>query len=229
MRINLEDEAKAIAEVAKTTGKAIDATSKAGQFIAKYLDGPLEQASGIIKDKLTYIRWERRVRLMDREAEFLRQRGLTAPTRTVPMSILVPIVQYGSMEEDNDLQDLWVQLLVNAGDAQSGVVVEPAFIGILQNLSSRDAAILDKLYSFPAEYESLFLYTGYLPEKVLTEKPSTEITPPKDVCRSLGNLNRLGLIASGMMWDGGFSYLAVFQTVLGRAFVTACRSQQPTG
>lgn len=224
----MEDDAKTIEEIAKTTGKAIDATSKAGQFIAKYLDGPLEQAFGIFKDKLTYIRWERRVRLMDRASDFLRQRGLMRPTRSVPMSILVPVLQLGSMEEDNDLQDLWAQLLVTAGDANSGIVVEPAFIGILQNLSSRDAIILDKLYSFPVEYENLFLYTSALPEKVLTEKPTSEMNPPKDVCQSLGNLNRLGLIASGMMWDGGFSYLAVYQTVLGRAFVTACRGQQTT-
>lgn len=221
----MDEEAKPITEVAKTVGKGIDATSRLGQFIGKYLDGPLEQVSGIITDKLSYLRWERSLRLMDRRDEVLRQRSLTGPTRSVPMSILVPILQLGSMEEDNDLQDLWVQLLVTAGDANSEIVVEPAFIGILQNLSSRDAAILDKLYSFPAEYESLFLYTSALPEKVLIEKPAIDINPPKDVCQSLGNLNRLGLIASGMMWDGGFSYLAVLQTVLGRAFVTACRGK----
>lgn len=50
------------------------------------------------------------------------------------------------MEEDNELQDRWAQLLVTAPDADSGIVVEPAFIGILQNLSSRDAAILDKIF-----------------------------------------------------------------------------------
>lgn len=167
------------------------------------------------------------MRLMDREAEFLRQRHLTGPTRSVPISIVVPILQSGSMEEDNDLQDLWAQLLVTAGDADSGIVVEPAFIGILQNLSSRDAMILDKLYSFPTEYESLCLYTSALPAEVLISKPATEMNPPKDVCQSLENLNRLGLITSGMMWGGAFSNLAVYQTVLGRAFVTACRGKSP--
>lgn len=221
----MDEEAKTITEVSKTIGKGIDATSRLGQFIGKYLEGPLEQASGIITDKLSYLRWERRLRLMDRRDEVLRQRSLTGPTRPVPMSILVPILQLGSMEEDNDLQDLWVQLLVTAGDANSGIVVEPAFIGILQNLGSRDAIILDKLYSFPSEYESLCLYTSALPAKVLISKPATEMNPPKDVCQSLGNLNRLGLITSAMMWGGVLSNLAVYQTVLGRAFVTACRGK----
>lgn len=221
----MEEETKAITEVAKTTGKAIDATTQAGQFFSKFLVGPLEQVSGIVEDKLRFMRWKGSVRLMDRAVEFLRQRGIPGPSRPVPLSILVRIVESGSMEEDNNLQDLWAQLLVTAGDANSGIVVEPAFIGILQNLSSRDAAILDKLYSFPAEYESLALYTCDLPTKVLIERPAVENRPPKDVCQSLGNLDRLGLIASDMMWGGGHNYQAVCQTVLGRAFITACRGR----
>jgi len=45
-----------IEEVAKTTGKAIDATREAGGFLAQFLKGPLEQASGISEDYLRYVR-----------------------------------------------------------------------------------------------------------------------------------------------------------------------------
>jgi hypothetical protein len=216
-----EEQNKAIGEVAKTTGKAIDAATKAGQFIAQYSKGSLTEAF----DKLKYLRWERRVRLIDRASDLLRQRGLSEPTRAVPMSILIPILQLGSMEEGNDLQDLWAQLLVSAADADSGIAVEPAFIGILQNLSSRDAAILDKIYSFPAEYENLLLYTHELPTRVVAEKQSVEIYPSIDVRRSLENLSRLGLIAEGMFWREDINNRAVYQSVLGRAFMTACRGK----
>jgi hypothetical protein len=182
---------------AKTTGKAIDAA--------------------------TY--WERRARLMDRGAEFLHQRGLAEPNRIVPMSILVPILQLGSMEEDNQLQDLWAQLFVNAADAESGVVVEPAFIGILQNLSARDAAILENIYSVSVEHETQALIMYQLPEKVLTERLPVEIDPPVDVQLSLGNLDRLGLIDAAVMLGGGPSTRYAYQTVLGRAFMKACRDR----
>lgn len=221
----MEEEAKAITETAKTAGKAIDALTKMGQFIAQYLKGPLAQASGIYQDKLTYIRWERQVRLMDRANEFLHQRGIAEPTRPVPMSILVPILQLGSMEEDNELQDRWAQLLVNAADANSGIVVEPAFIGILQNLSSRDAAILEKTYSVAVEDESKPLYMYGLPAEILTEKPSGEINPPAEVHQSLENLKRLGLIQGAMFWGGGTNNQYAFQTFLGRAFMKACRGK----
>ena len=219
----MEEEGKSIEEVAKTAGKAIDGATKAGQFISQYLKGPLAEAFGIIEDKLKYLRWERRVRLMDRATEFLHRRGLSEPTRSVSMSTIVPILQLGSMEEDNSLQDLWAQLLVNAADADSGVIVEPAFIGILQNLSSRDAAILDKVYSVPMSEENKALYMHDHPAKVLTERPTVEIDPSVDVQMSLGNLSRLGLIDGAMFWGGGPTNRYAYQTVLGRAFMKACR------
>lgn len=219
----MEDEVNAIGEIAKTAGKAIDATAKAGQFIAQYSKGSLAEAFGIIEDKLKYLRWERRVRLIDRATKLLHQRGLAEPTRAVPMSIMVPILQLGSMEEDNELQDLWAQLLVSAADADSGIVLEPAFIGILQNLSSRDAANLEKIYSIPGA--KIALYTHELPARVLTDKPTVEIDPSDDVQLSLGNLNRLGLIDGAMFWGGGPSNRYAYQTVLGRAFMKACRGK----
>ncbi len=61
----MSEESKAIEEVAKTTGKAIDASRELGGFLSKYVGGSLEQAMGIVEDKLKYLRFERKVRLMD--------------------------------------------------------------------------------------------------------------------------------------------------------------------
>ena len=167
----MDEEAKAIQEIAKSTGKAIDGVTKAGKFISQYLNGSLIEAFGIFQDKLKYIRWERQVRLWDRATEFLHQRGLEKPNQPVPMSIAIPILQYGSMEEDNSLQDLWAALLANAADAGSGITVEPAFIGILQNLSARDAIVLDKLYFVPEEDKDMALYMHELLAEVSRRKP----------------------------------------------------------
>ena len=65
--------AKAAQEVAKMTGKGIDAGRELGGFFARFIGGPIEQASDIVEDKLRYLRWERQVRLMKRAEEFLEQ------------------------------------------------------------------------------------------------------------------------------------------------------------
>ena len=94
----MTDEAKAAGEIAKTTGKAIDASREFGGFIAPYIRRPLEQAIGIVEDKLKYMRWERQLRLIVRSKKFLEELGLEAPTRAIPMKIAIPLLQAASLE-----------------------------------------------------------------------------------------------------------------------------------
>lgn len=64
----MSDEAKAIEEVARSAGKAIDASRDLGGFLGKYIGGPVEQLSGLLEDRLRYSRWERQVRLAERSS-----------------------------------------------------------------------------------------------------------------------------------------------------------------
>ena len=145
----ITESAKAAQEIAKTTGKAVDAAREAGGFIARVISGPLEQGIGIFEDKLRYLRWERLVRLMQRESEVLKELGLQAPTRPVPLKIIIPLLQAASVEEDDALQDRWVNLLVNAANASCGIEIRRAYIVILEQISPLEAKILDVIYSVP--------------------------------------------------------------------------------
>lgn len=225
----MEEEAKAAQEIAKTTGKAIDAAQSVGGFLAKYINGPLEQGIGIFEDKLKYMRWERQVRLMKRANEFLKSRGLAEPTRAVPMIIAIPLLQGASLEENDDLQDLWAQLLVNAGDAGSEVDVRRAFLSILEDLSPTDAVVLQKIYAVPGEKVKQGIWTKNLPHQVLLEKPGEiedDIRPAYETELILGNLLRLGILAPAMFWGGTTSFACVYQTPLGHEFMKACTSRQ---
>lgn len=214
-----------IEEVAKTTGKAIDAAREAGGFLAPLIKRPLKQAIGIFEDWITYVRWERLHRLTDRGTTFLRARGATTPTRTIPLKIAIPIMREGSLEEDDELQDIWAQLLANAADASSGVEVQHAFLSILKDLSSLDARVLRLLYSVSESDAQSGIWTGFLPDRiVLTKDKPTGIEefPPPAMQLVLGNLGRLGLISSGMVWGGGSNFKNIYHTALGREFFQAC-------
>ena len=50
----MEEESKAIQEIAKTGGKAIDAVIEFGGFTARCIAGSLEQGLGIFEDRLKY-------------------------------------------------------------------------------------------------------------------------------------------------------------------------------
>src|SRR3990172_5906071 len=138
----MSEESKAIEEVAKTAGKAVDAGRELGGFLSKYVGGSIEQAMGIVEDKLKYLRWERQIRLVERANCFLAEKGLPQPSRKVPLQVAIPLIQGGSLEEDDWLQDRWAALLVNAADASSHVEVRRAFISILEDLTPLDALLL---------------------------------------------------------------------------------------
>src|SRR2546422_2456255 len=109
-----DEDSKAVRAVAEATGKVVDAAREFGGFIGKYIGGPLEQGVGIFEDKLRYMRWERQQRLMAQAGKYLAANGMSAPTRKIPMKVAIPLLQGASIEDDDDFQDRWAKLLVNA-------------------------------------------------------------------------------------------------------------------
>lgn len=224
----MSKESKAVEEVAKAAGKAIDASRELGGFFSKYVGGSIEQAMGIVEDKLKYLRLERQIRMTERATAFLSERGLAQPSRRVPLQVAIPLMQGASLEEDDWMQDRWAALLVNAADAASHVEVRRAFISILEDLTPLDALILEKIYSSTQvpdlEKEA---WTTHLPDHVTGERPGQEnLRPPTEVEVSLGNLSRLGLITSAMTWSGISIFSCVYRTFLGSEFLKAISRQR---
>lgn len=220
--------AKAAQEIAKTTGKGIDAVREAGGFIAKYIHAPLDQAIAIWTDKLRYVRWERQMALMQLANAKLAQLGLPHPTQAIPLKLAIPLIQEGSMEEDDYLQERWANLLVNAANASSGIEVRTTYIGMLRDMTSLDVQILSAIYSLPYELAlERQVWTGDLPRsariiEVKEEPKLNDVVLPTEVTLSLENLRRLGCVASVTGFYGGTFHGRILPTTLGHAFVRAC-------
>ncbi|HDR9802428.1 TPA: DUF4393 domain-containing protein [Burkholderia cenocepacia] len=222
------DVAKATEEVAKTAGQVVEATTRLGTFVARYIGGPLQLASGIVEDKLKYMRWENQVDLMARADRKLAQIGLPSPTRTIPPKFAVPLLQAASLEDDADIRDLWATLLVNAANADSGIDLSAAYISILRDLTPLDASILRTIYALPFdEMHHQGVFTGSLPERAIIcpkdgRRSSENPEPANDVRLSLANLARLGCLTLTRTMGGGEMMDSVNPTYLGSFFVAAC-------
>ena len=64
----------------------------------------------------------------------------------VPLNVLYPVLEVGSLQEDAELQEKWANLLANAGDPRQGVPVSPVFAETLKNLTVREVKFLDAFY-----------------------------------------------------------------------------------
>lgn len=171
------------------------------------------------EDRLKYTRWERQVRMYE-EAQL--PLDSVPRAKAVPLNLAIPLLQGGSLEEDDSLQDRCIRLLVNAADASAPFEVRLAFASILENLSPLDAEALDMVYSV-AHGGLEMIVTGDLPTSVAVTDGDTAplVDPPLEVQESLSNLDRLGCVALNGIGGEAFPFLT--QTAIGTAFVRACR------
>jgi len=142
----ITETAKATQEVAKATVKGLEVSEKIGGFFAKVLGEPIETATGILGDKLKFMRWERQARLIERVQEINHDRGVEGKEIPVAPKLALPIIENASLEEDDLLQDLWAKLMSSAQGVESSNAVRSAFIDIIKQLEVIDVLIIKSMF-----------------------------------------------------------------------------------
>jgi len=229
-------------EVPDPTGgwaKATEATAnvskeavQAGRDLGRFISGPAGEIVGMFWDYLKVVRFERQVRLAERVQHFLAERGMDGPTRTITLKIGLPLLDYATLEEDDALQDVWARLLVNGGDADSGIEMRRAFVSVLAEMTPldvRNLAAIERASPFDLRAGSISVWTGNLPDEACpVSRRDVNVysqLPTLEVLTSLSNLERLGCIYSGQE-DGDLRGVSPIKIVgltpFGRAFVQAC-------
>jgi hypothetical protein len=180
--------ADATKEVAKTSGKAIDALRDTGGFFNRVFGGMIEDGVGLVADRLKFYRIEKAVLLVEKTERLLLERG-TKNMRAVPPGIAVPLLENATLADSDEIHDLWANLLANAME-QDGPRIERSFVTILSELAPTDASILKQAEGISSGW------LGIGEEKIemnrLTDKGSFFSSGDKEV--SVFNLLRLGLI-----------------------------------
>lgn len=198
----IQESAKAAQEVAKTTREGIEATRDLGGFVSRMIGEPADTVVGILTDRLKFIRWQRQVRLTDKAKEILDERQIRE-LRPISPKIALPIAEHATLEDNDELQDLWARLLVSAINP-SDAPVRAAFIDIIRQLEVVDVHILNFVYSrFVYRIENSFAdpkekadnsqRPELAPEQV--KLLSSELGIDSPVCReAVDNLTRVGCV-----------------------------------
>jgi hypothetical protein len=211
------------AKATEATANASKEAIQAGRDLGSFVSGPAGEIVGMLWDHLKVVRFERQIRLRDRVHHFLTERSMDSPTRTIPLKIGLPLLDHATLEEDDELQDIWARLLINGGDANSGVELRKAFVSILADLSAFDAQLLAVIAAAP-NADTTGVLTFYLPGAVLPPVEGQAPPGPSEaVAVALWNLVRLACVTPATGW-GGTHIGHVFLSPLGKAFVTACSS-----
>ena len=141
---------------------------------------PVREVSGVVADRLRYWRATQAAKLADKVDERNRLRR-SEGRRSIPLRVLIPAVEKASLDERDEMLDLWAELLANFEDPDSGVEQEGVFVSLLSGMQPIDVAILRAVVFSNSEGKA-------------APRPTLEgVSTDRDaILRSLHNLARLG-------------------------------------
>lgn len=134
---------KELIEFGKT---AID---KASKFLELILSPPLEELGLLGKDQIKFWRFKNQVRILNLAQDYLKKKNVSP--RKVPLKTLVPLLEYGSMEEEEKMQEKWAALLSKAADPEYSIDLSTIYTEVLRQLSPAEVKMLDLMFDV---YES---------------------------------------------------------------------------
>jgi hypothetical protein len=140
-----DENAKAVQEVAKATGKAIDAAEKAGGFFSRVFGQPIEDTVGRFwGDPIRAARIENGIALSLRVQKKLTENGVEN-IEPIELSVGVPLIEAATLETDTLLKEMWSNLLASAIDP-SKEDVDKSYVKVLELLTPTNALFLKWLW-----------------------------------------------------------------------------------
>jgi hypothetical protein len=222
-----------MADEDKLVKAGVEAALKPFADLLEKLAGPAAAEIGLtLKDHVREFRFKRQLRLFQRTKEMLEEAGIEP--KIVPFKLLGPIMESGSLEEDDILQDKWAALLSRAASGDNDAV-HPSFIEILKQISALEAQFLDALYSLRDDdgprgkgkvddRQVITIMFPALKNELSTREQREQIAYLLSRFDESGlhlNLDRIGLVKIERLKADVFWYE---MTRFGRRFVETCQS-----
>ena len=208
--------------------KTIEETAKiAEKFLGKLVNPSLDEGGGILSDNVKFWRFKNQINLVIKAKKFLEDKGIE-PSKVLPKT-LYPILEHGSLEEDENIKNKWSAMLANAADGTSEVNVRPGYPEILKQLSPLEVKVLDTFFDqIQNKTQEEKNKTGIVKEKVLLY--AEILSEEYDIL--VDNLFRLGLCRTPSSQGGATigkypmvlrTYDLIELTPLGYDFIRSCR------
>ncbi|WP_315534011.1 Abi-alpha family protein [Delftia acidovorans] len=182
---DIEESAKAVQEVAKTTNNAIDKTAELSRFLGRILGPAFDDMGGILKQYTEYWKQKNALRLRDKLEKILSQRG-DPPLSPLAFRTGLPLLDAAVMEDEEGLQNMWANLLASAMTEEEYSLVTKSYVEVLKQIDVLDAELIDVIYKI---YLNVLMDGGKT--NYIKKDNSTDVV---QLSLATNNLERLGLV-----------------------------------
>lgn len=176
----------AVRETIKALAKPVQ------DFISAVVGEPGKELGGWIADGIRGKRIETQVKVFQKAQKLTSAAGIKP--KAINMKLLVPLLENGSLEDEDNILDMWAHLLANASVSQS---VRSSYAAILKELEPVEAQIMQFIYlqlieKYGIAYEPQNEYAGVIEGNRVQD--AFNLSNP-EFEQAIDNLYRLRLLA----------------------------------
>jgi hypothetical protein len=122
------------------------ALSQAREFLSRLLSPSVDEIGELLADEVRSFRFKNQIKILVKARNLLEKSNI-GPSK-VPVKTLAPLLEGGSLEEEESILDCWANLLANAANPAHEKSFDNAYIEVLKQLSPAQVLILDKLHGY---------------------------------------------------------------------------------
>lgn len=134
---------KTATELAKATGTAAGLSIPFTGIVKRMLGPAADELAEMWRDQVRLYRYERQLKCVQKAEKMAQEAGFVP--QAVPPKLLFPLLEGASMEDDENLHDMWAALLANAASPDYRGKVRPAFIAVLKQMAPDEAVLLNRI------------------------------------------------------------------------------------
>ena len=121
----------------------------AKDFLGKLISPTIEEVGLLIADNIKYFRFKNQIKILIKAEEYVEKKNIKI--KEIPIKILVPLLENASLEENEDLQDKWANMLANLADSESNLQNQ-IFPYLLSQISIEEFTGLKELSNQESEH-----------------------------------------------------------------------------
>ena len=88
-------------------------------FVDKLITPAIEEAGLLFSDRIRFIRFKQQVKILSLAKHYAEQKNINV--KSIPVKILVPLLENASLEENEEMQDKWAKMITNMADSETNL------------------------------------------------------------------------------------------------------------
>lgn len=157
-------------------------------FLERVTGPAVDEVGMLLADNVRIWRWKNQIKILESAQRYAEKHNISL--KKIPIKLLVPLLENASLEEDENLQEKWRNLLVNYVDSTKSFS-SSVYPYLLSQLSSNEVLLLWKLST---SLVNLNRVHSQIPAGMDFSHQEFYISDIKIKKDEISNLRRLGLI-----------------------------------